>query len=92
MRILIPLPVLIVTVLSVGGHHAKPTQIRNGVVKVSRHGKVVATSKEGMLRVRLAPGRYTLSASLRHGRTCEVKTVELKHKEIDRVKLYCQAK
>jgi hypothetical protein len=58
------LTLLTVTVVAVGGPpHTPATEPFSGaVVRVVRNGKVVASSEEGNIAVRVRPGTYVLTA------------------------------
>ena len=92
------LPLLIVTVLGVGGPRVnRPSRLADGVITVTRSGRTIASSKRGRLERRLPPGRYRVSGALlppdvAPGRICQVKWVELARGHTTDIDLYCSIK
>jgi len=99
LRMTIPDPnraLLIVTVLTSGGPRgSKPQQLGDGVIQVSRNGKVIASARSGRLMRYLKPAVYRVSGSsarVMQGRTCEVKSVRLHRGHTTRLNVYCSIK
>ncbi len=91
------LPLLIVTVLGIGGPpHHPPSRLTDGVITVRHDGHMVTHSTTGRLERRLHSGRYRVSGTLPEraavGRNCEVKWVQLHRGHTDRIEIYCQIK
>jgi hypothetical protein len=101
------LTLLTITVVAVGGppgpHHRTPTfsPFVGAVVRVIQSGRVIASSEEGNLAVRVRPGVYELTAEMgemvsNHPAPCYQgrslgRSVRVGHRA-KTVKLYCQIK
>jgi hypothetical protein len=77
------LPILVVTAVGVGGPHGvPPRRLPNATVTVSAHGRLIAGTRSGRLRVHVRPGLYTVSARLvapdvSRAQQCESRTVRV---------------
>ena len=93
---------LLVTVVGSGGpapvRGAPPSRLQDATVVVTRHGHVVARSRNGRLGISLPPGDYAVRAGLgspnvTHPGQCQARTVRLNRGTVRvRVTLACSIK